>query len=204
MPERWTWISGWGIAPERFKAEAEQAFPDFEHIVIVPGPTAIEAVLASQPRRAGGYSLGSLLLLSQLEQIPVHLPVYCLAPILGFTKEMQLGGTTTSASLDLLGSKLKQKPETALKLFYRLADLCENPTALPYSLDQLIWGLEHLASTRAEALELTRVHALIGSADKLCFPQLIAKYFPQHEMVDCGHRYKDLLQALRDSLRCPC
>ena len=194
MSETWAWISGWGIQPERFKAAAERALPDATHQVFAPEPNAVDAALSSGASRIGGYSLGSLLLMNAVDRIGSACPATCLAPIPSFCKEAGLGGQTPRAILESLQAKLERNPQAALKLFYRLSGLNDEPSGtLPYSIESLQWSLEVLATQFAPQDAFARVHAIISDADRLIDSHTLRALFPQHRTVASGHDYNDLL-----------
>ena len=138
MAKTWIWISGWGIYPDQFRSAVELALPEDSHQVLAPTSDALEKALASNADRIGGYSLGSLILLSALGQIPENADITCLAPFFAFCKEDQLGGRTPRAVLQKLQQRLQQQPLKTLQLFYRLAKLSD-PLAdsLPYPMNHL-------------------------------------------------------------------
>lgn len=194
---KWAWISGWGIQPQRFQAAVETVMPDDLHKVFAPEPQAIELALQSQPSHFGSYSLGSLLLLDALDQIPLNTTVVCIAPILAFCKEAEMGGTTPLGSLQLLQAKLDQNPSAALKLFYRLAKLSDEPTDdLPYPIESLAWGLQQLATIRARSTNLKGVEVVIGKQDPLLNADVLCSFFEHPTTIQSQHHYQDLLTGL--------
>lgn len=200
MSETWAWISGWGVQPERFKAAADRALPGATHHVLAPDPDAVDTVLSSGATHFGGYSLGSLLLMNALERIDRSNTVTCIAPIPSFCKEAELGGRTPRSILESLQVKLARKPEAALKLFYRLAGLADEPIdTLPYSIDSLEWGLEMLATQNAPTNELERVHAIIGETDPLMSAETLRTLFPNQTSTAQGHDYNNLFPAIARS-----
>lgn len=197
MCEKWAWISGWGIQPQRFQAAVEAALPDASHTVVAPSPDAVESVLHAGATHIGGYSLGSLLILNALDRIPAETEVLCMAPILAFCEEDQMGGTTPRASLNLLQAKLAKNPKAALKLFYRMVNLPDEPLdVLPYPDATLTWGLEQLARLQAGASNLGRVTAIIGQDDRLLDAQKISSFFERKSLIDSQHDYKALCTKL--------
>ena len=194
MSEKWAWISGWGIQPERFQAAVERALPDASHAVFAPTPDAVEAVVSIGASHLGGYSLGSLLLMNALSRVESTSKIYCLAPIPAFCKEAEFGGSTPRAILKSLQAKLERKPEAALKLFYRLAGLDDEPSDnLPYSLESLTWGLEMLSAMVAPKDAFGRVHAVISYSDTLMDANTLQALFPRHSTTEKGHDYHHLL-----------
>lgn len=198
MTETWAWIGGWAIQPARIQAALEQALPGTRHTVIHPGPQAVDQLLAAKAERFGGYSLGSLLLLQNIHRLPEDPPPVCLAPILGFCLEDQLGGTTPRSTLESLRRRLAKDPAAAIRLFLRLAKLDDEPVEpLPYKLDDLDWGLETLArDTVSDQSILGHVQAFIGKNDPLTQPHAIAAYFERARIVPSLHSYRDLANHL--------
>ncbi|MFQ3271486.1 MAG: hypothetical protein ACI9A1_001812, partial [Lentimonas sp.] len=198
MPNTWIWISGWGICPDRFKAAAKSALPNYAHEVLAPTPDAIEAVLSSGADRIGGYSLGSLILLSEMSRIPEDVEVTCLAPFTAFCEESKLGGTTPLASLRMLQARLEKEPEKAIKLFYRLAALNDEPTdQLPYSIEHLRWGLEQLAGLQADTTLLSRAKGYVGLTDSFVRGTLLHSQWKKCALIDnCSHAYRELFASL--------
>lgn len=198
MSKTWIWISGWAICPERFKAAAESALPNYQHEVLPPTPDAFEAVLRSGASRIGGYSLGSLILLSELARIPEDIEVTCLAPFTAFCEESQRGGTTPIASLRMLQQRLETQPEKAIKLFYRLAGLTGEPTdELPYPVEHLRWGLEQLAGLQVDTTLLFRAKGYVGLTDALVRGTLLQSQWANCDLIEqCSHAYNELLASL--------
>ncbi len=194
MSEVRVWIGGWGVRPERFKATIESAIPNASHIVLEPGPDSVEAALNTPGvSHFGGYSLGSLLLLKALDRIPVDAKIWCIAPILAFCREEEMGGTTPRATLENLQVRLAVNTTSALKLFYRMVHLTDEPTdALPYSKTSLEWGLRQLADLKVIPNELERVEAVIGKQDQLLHSEKISTFFERKHLVDGQHDYQTL------------
>ncbi|MFT4900867.1 MAG: hypothetical protein ACI81V_000134 [Lentimonas sp.] len=194
MNETWAWISGWAIAPERFKAAVEQALPEAHHLVFAPTADAVQQVLKSKATHVAGYSLGSLLLLNAVDRFPTKTKLYCLAPFLAFCKEAELGGNTPEASLIAIQKRLEQTPEKALKLFYRLSGITATvPETLPYSLPDLIWGLEALRTLQANESAAQQAIALIGTKDALIEHHVGCNDWSKSYLVDASHCYIELL-----------
>jgi hypothetical protein len=198
MSKTWIWISGWAICPERFKAAAESALPHYQHEVLPPTPDAFEAVLRSGASRIGGYSLGSLILLSELTRIPEDIEVTCLAPFTAFCEESGLGGTTPTASLRMLQKRLEAQPEKAIRLFYRLAGLPDEPTdKLPYSVEDLMWGLGQLAGLQVDTTLLCRAKGYVGLTDALIRGTLLQSQWANCDLIEnCSHAYHELFASL--------
>lgn len=198
MAKRWTWISGWAIDPYLFKAAAEDALPNDSHKVIVPTPEALEEVIKSGADHIGGHSLGSLILLSSLEQIPTTMTIVCLAPFVAFCREHRLGGATPRATVKSLQKRLRRQSQKTLQLFYRLAGINDPlPERLPYSIDSLEWGLEQLIIRQADTMNLDRATGIAGLNDPLINTSLIRPEWSTCHLVEgCTHNYRELLVAL--------
>lgn len=198
MAKTWIWISGWAVYPDRFRSSVELALPEDSHQILAPTPDALEKVLASDADHIGGYSLGSLILLSALEQIPEDKTITCLAPFIAFCKENPMGGTTPRRTLQTLQKRLHTQPQKALQLFYRLAGLKDPLTdRLPYPIEYLEWGLEQLAILKANTLLLERVKGLAGLNDSLINSESMRSGWPGCFLIDeCNHDYHKLLVAL--------
>ena len=198
MASRWIWVSGWAIAPDRFRSAVERALPDDSHQVLAPKPDALATVRASDADRIGGYSLGSLILLSALQQLPEAVPILCLAPFISFCKEDSSGGTTPAAMLQALQQRLRTRPQKALQLFYRLAGLTAEPSHdLPYPAEHLEWGLDQLAHLKADTTLLTRVSGIAGLTDPLInCNEMRAQWQACNFVEECSHDYQQLLTAL--------
>ncbi len=197
MSETWAWISGWAIQPDRFRAVLEEALPGYRHLVFEPNAAALDRVLATGASRIGGYSLGSLLLLAGIDRLPPEAEIYCLAPFLAFCKEAGLGGTTPEATLAAIHARLLKAPEKALKLFYRLADLKDEPTApLPYALEDLDWGLTMLQSLRAAPEASSRVFSVIGIKDSLLDYQVFQPNWKKIVKIDASHDYRSVIYSV--------
>ncbi|MGB0745179.1 MAG: hypothetical protein ACPGSB_11705 [Opitutales bacterium] len=196
MTKRWAWIGGWGIQPRQFQQHVEQIAPDWQHLVVPPTDEAVRQTLDFKPERIGAYSLGSLLLLRSLAQVPAKIELYCYAPILAFCAEEAMGGTTPRGSLDAIRKRLNQSPDKALKLFYRLAGL-KNFTSgsdLPYSNEWLRWGLDALNSYKAKPPPAERkVECILGEHDPLIDSQIFTELSPELTLAPGGHDYHDLI-----------
>ena len=198
MAKTWIWISGWAIDPDRFKSAVEWALPNDSHQVLAPAPNALEKALAAGTDNIGGYSLGSLILLSALEQIPKVSNITCLAPFIAFCEEDRMGGITSRGTLWSLQKRLQKQPSKTLQLFYRLAGLNEPlPGKMPYSIEDLEWGLEQLLTLKASTAFSDRVKGIAGLKDPLINHKEMRSKWPKCHFVDeCNHDYHKLLVAL--------
>jgi hypothetical protein len=114
-----------------------------------------------------------------------------------------MGGTTPEASLAAIQARLSRTPEKALKLFYRLAGLREEPTEpLPYLLEDLEWGLTALQSLRAAPEACARAFAVLGIKDPLV-DETDAGFSDAWKAIiriDATHHYDTLIKALPSEL----
>ena len=196
MSKSRAWISGWGVSIRHFSAACQRAFPEDRHQVFEPGPNGVTQALASGTNFIGAYSLGTRLLLQSIEQVPASTEILLLAPITGFCQEHALGGKTPFTSLQMLQRRLEQSPLKALKLFYRLADLKNEPCkALPYSVDSLQWGLTQLEKPIQHFESHRKMSILIGEQDPLLNSSELSIQFRNAHSVDAGHDYHNLLSA---------
>lgn len=195
---KWVWISGWAIQPARFKTAAEKALPQDSHIVLPPTPNAVELALKMSPDRIAGYSLGSLLLLCAIDRIPPELEPVALAPFVAFYSEAEMGGRTSQSALRIIETRLKASPERALKLFYRLADLPNEPTdSLPYEMADLIWGLQILQTQQVASQAIEQVLSICPCSDALMdYSASIWNHASNCYKVDATHNYHLLLRTL--------
>ena len=199
MIERWVWISGWAVPADDFREAATAWKPEAEHRVVLPSPRAVEEALGLKPSHLGAYSLGSLLLLERINEIPPEIPVLCLAPILAFCSEANRGGTTAVAALDSLRARLRKNPAAALKLFYRLAEITppQAHSPLPDSVENLDWGLQALQEKSAPDLGLEKVAAVIATRDPLLKAAAISPSFKHAKLLNTNHDYRNLFTKLR-------
>jgi len=198
MAKSWVWISGWAIHPDRFRSAVISALPNDSHKILAPTPDALKQVLAGSENHIGGYSLGSLILLSALKQIPKVKKMVCLAPFIAFCKEKSMGGTTPEKTLKALQKRLHAQPKKALQLFYRLAGLDYPPeNRLPYPIEHLQWGLAQLATLQADPSFPQRAEGIADLNDPLINSQTMRSEWPNcYFAEECGHDYYKLLGAL--------
>ena len=122
---RITAVCGWAISPSGFRKQLEVYFPNEEIRVIYP----------ERPEEDGeakgllgefssdlyvGYSLGSLWLLRHRRHIPENSAKVLLAPILGFTKEMELGGKIPLGQLRYLIKNLQRAVNMSNIIFKKI------------------------------------------------------------------------------------
>ena len=175
--------------------------PNDSHQVLTPSPNALERALTVDADNIGGYSLGSLILLSAIEQIPKVSNITCLAPFTAFCKEDRSGGTTPKKTIQGLQKRLQKQPRKTLQLFYRLAGLNEPLSDhMPYSMEDLVWGLEQLLTLKASTTLPERARGMAGLQDPLINYEEMRSKWPRCHFVDeCTHDYHKLLVALSNN-----
>jgi hypothetical protein len=193
--ERWLWIGGWGLPPAWLQEQVATAFSDADHVVIPPGPASMEHVAAAEPERIGGFSLGSFLLLKNRERI--LRPCLILSPFFGYTEEMKLGGRIREVQVRFLSRWLQRDPLAALDDFYRRAGLdLPPPDELPYPLEDLVWGLEQLATERTAPALPPGWEGLTGRDDPFLASDRLHELEPRLQVVPgAGHHPASLLAA---------
>lgn len=198
MTERWVWISGWAISAKDFRRAATAWKPQAEHHVVPPSPRAVDQARALSPSHLGAYSLGSLLILERIQEIPPEIPVLCLAPILAFCREANRGGTTPFAVLDSLRKRLRKNPAAALKLFYHLAGISPplKQPPLPDTLENLDWGLRALQEKYAPYSGFGNVTAVIATQDRLLNTHALTASFKETQRINTNHDYRKLFEHL--------
>lgn len=198
--ERWIWICGWGIPLDWFAEVAAREIPGRRHTVVPPAPDALKKIAWRGFDRAGGYSLGAFLLLSHRNAIP--LPATLLSPFFGYAAEANLGGKIRRARIRFLSRWLQREPLAALADFYAHAGLdIPPPTKLPYPLEDLLWGLDVLASRQTDAELPERWEGFLGEDDPLLDSRKIKELLPGYTLVPyAGHHPARLLNARRNPL----
>lgn len=191
--ERWIWIGGWGLPPTWLQQRVKHAFPAAEHSVLPPGPDAVDQIDWRQFDRVGGYSLGAFLLLKQAETVP--LPALLLAPFFAYSAEPGVGGKIRQVQLRYLGRWLRREPTAALADFHARAQLSLPSSAeLPYSMDDLEWGLQQLADERVSGRFPEGWTGIIGDCDPFLDANELVAAEPRLQVIaGAGHDPTSLL-----------
>ncbi|RIK80518.1 MAG: hypothetical protein DCC67_09255 [Planctomycetota bacterium] len=195
------WLGGWAIAPATIHAAALRRWPAAEHVVVTPGPAwAGElAQLARPGDRVVGYSLGAFLLLRGEQPLAPGERMTLAAPFIDLRSETLLGGRVEEVRLKYMMRRLARRPLAAIAEFYEAARLpLDPPSELPYSLDDLAWGLAQLyrppGKPRFDALG--GATALVGDADPLVDADRLAGLWPGLRVVQgADHQLAPLLEA---------
>lgn len=198
--ERWIWVSGWGLKPEWLAAQLASHFPEAIHTVVPPERDCIEKIDWTLYDRAGGYSLGAFLLLHP-EHVP-PLPTLLLAPFFSFTREAGFEGRSPLRQMRLLRTTLLRSPFRTLSEIYSLMELqLPEPTSLPYSIEDLKWGLETLSNVSLPPVLPAHFEGFIGENDAIIDAATLASRAPGiHVVSGAGHHPSSLLSAAVASL----
>lgn len=196
---RIAWVLGWAVPEEWFAPLAQKVFPSAEHHFFAAEPNWLEQLRAGGLWDAvAGYSLGTLLLLQEAEEVSQLAPrVGLLAPVLGFAQEEELGGKVPRAQVRYLARWVRREPAAALADFYARAGLvgCDT-TKLVVSAEVLQWGLERLAQDRFNAPWPQDWSGYVGTADALLDASALTRLQPAIGGVDgASHHPEALLHA---------
>ncbi|MFA6963044.1 MAG: hypothetical protein WC205_19985 [Opitutaceae bacterium] len=193
------WINGWAVPSAWFARQASAAFPDAVHVIVAPGPCAVETLAESGRFDViVGYSLGSHLLLTDADHVNALTDhVVLLAPVFAFAKEEALGGRVSRTQVRFLERWLRTDRAAALDDFYGRAGLTECK-ASPTDADStnLVWGLERLANGRCEPFLPANWCAYAGEQDALLDAGLLCARVPRVVLVkNATHHPAALINA---------
>ena len=109
-------VNGWALPDVWFREQVLLAFPDAEVTIFAPehpedSKEAQQLLSATSADLYLGYSLGSLWLLKNQDQLPHSCIKALVAPILAFPTEMNLGGKTSSTQIKYLIRILSRDPD---------------------------------------------------------------------------------------------
>ena len=151
-----------------------------------------------------GHSLGAFLLLRWPERFPAKRGTVLLAPFLGFPREAELGGRVSCRQLKITVRYLRKDPLAAVNDFFERADLGLFAAALPYSVEDLAWGLEVLQSETVSEADVANLNhrIILGERDPLLDANQITECFPKATILEAGHRFEDLLAGLHFPKNC--
>ncbi|MDF3059203.1 MAG: hypothetical protein K0R17_3418 [Rariglobus sp.] len=196
---RIAWILGWAVPEAWFSAHVRAVFPHAEHGFFAASPTWLAQVCASGPWDAiAGHSLGTLLLLKEARTVSRLTPrVALLAPVLAFPSEAGLGGKVAGTQVKYLVRWLKTDRPAALADFYMRAGLSHcGAESMPAPLGLLQWGLERLATERADPPLPAGWRAYVGRTDALLDAPKLAGLLPSITCVDdATHHPEALIRA---------
>lgn len=201
MMGRIVWIGGWGVPPEWLAAEARREMPQWEHSVFPPAPDVFENARWNSGDWVGGYSFGAFLLLKANQQKPIANRGVLLAPFFSYPFEHDKGGKIRRTQIRFLARWLKSDPEAALSDFYARAGLpvFEMQSRLPYSLEDLQWGLSVLESDEVAPRVPCHWRAICGAEDPLLDAERVRQLAPAVQVVEgAGHAPGPLLGAIEN------
>lgn len=191
------WVLGWAVPAEWFAAEAARAWPQSEHLC-VPAAPDWRASLEALPDcdAIGGYSLGSLLLLSARGWVAERWSrVGLLAPIWAFPAEEGRGGRVRRAEVRGLARRVRSDAARATADFHRWAGLGSIEGGTPPA-ETLIWGLEKLETCSADAGLPAGWSAFAGEKDVLLDADVLSRGASGLRVVaGAGHAPGPLLAA---------
>jgi len=202
---RVTWIGGWGTPPDALRPVAEEFCPGAEHTFLAPVAGAAETTIDSD--LAIGWSLGAWHLLEAAAAGQrFRGNVILLAPFVAFCAEHGLGGRCSLTQVRWLRRWIQREPIAALQDFYARAGLGNAADYLPFSMPQLIEGLDRLAQDGSPALRTfvqrglpANWTAMIGSADPLLDSTIIARCLPGCQIAaGAGHCASDLIRHVEE------
>lgn len=193
---RIAWVLGWAVPEAWFAPLARSSFPEAEHGFFEAGPQWLARLGSSGPWDAiAGYSLGSLLLLREAAAVDrLARRVALLAPVLAFSGEEQLGGRFSRVQVKFLARRLRTDRKAALGDFYRGAGIGDCDADAMQSPDGLLqWGLERLATDRAELPMPKGWLAFAGEADALLDAEALVRAEPAIMRVGGATHHPDAL-----------
>lgn len=198
---RITAVCGWAISPSGFRKQLGQLFPGDKIRVIYPERPedegeAKELLAEFSSDLYIGYSLGSLWLLRYQDFIPENAEKVLLAPILGFTREKELGGKISQVQLRYLIRKLYRAVdrESVVSEFYDFGEI-EMPLPSEDELpdkEVLIRGLKFLKTASAPGVKGWT--ALLGERDPFLDGTQLQVHIPDLKIIpNAGHSLHFLL-----------
>ncbi|WOO41818.1 hypothetical protein [Rubellicoccus peritrichatus] len=201
--KHWLWLGGWGLDVDWQRRQIEQLWPAIEHTILYPGELCsakLNECCEKHPiDQLIGYSLGSFLILKDVEQLP-EIPIVLLAPILDFKAEQSRGGRVDGRRLSILLRWLRRDAISALNDFYKQGgiDYSLGGGALPYGLDDLIWGIEQLRDCSVSPPSRKYLRGVLGSKDALLDADCLKVLWPDLEVLPgVGHDLNELLKGMK-------
>ena len=194
------WVLGWAVPVAWFKTKVEESFPTYKHTFIEPSKDALVQLTHHAPYDiVVGYSLGSLLLLNHKEDVDkLTKKVVLLSPIIGFTREMNLGGKIKLADLKATKLRIKRNPQETLRGFYALADLTFSEAYLTsFDTNVLSDGLDMLESMSITSELPQSWMYLLGEKDALLDSHVLKEKIPHLILIKEGtHAFDSLLKHI--------
>ena len=124
-----------------------------------------------------------------------------LAPILGFTSEMKLGGKIPLSQLRYTQRLLRTDPVKTVNAFYQLSGLVSiPPISKPYTqeaIEHLVYGLKYLEDKFFEGIIKGDILALSGDLDALLDSTILRTRIPDLNIIsNATHDPVKLIEAL--------
>lgn len=164
------WVSGWSIPRDWMAGVLQDLLPADRHEIILPTADWEAEFLqkVSEADRIAGHSFGAFLLL-QKPGLWKGKSARFFAPCLSFKSESGLGSKISTTQIKFLKRWLSKAPLEALTDFDQRAGLSlSQREKLPYSLEDLLWGLDMMLSTEiAEIVSDNDIRYYIGTHDPL-------------------------------------
>ena len=172
------WIGGWAIPVSWMEAVIRGQFPEHEHEFRYPKEGVMENIEAEV---VVGYSLGGRILMDEVERFG---RVILVAPFVGSKISM--------TQLKYMRRWLKRDAVGAIADFYSRAGLpIEGGSALPYSIEDLDWGLARLMEPE-KSLD-GKVEVIVGEQDSL----IEADRLSGSKVVNGGHCLSELINHVQ-------
>ena len=190
---KFLWVGGWAIPEWHVLKHAQRVFPNDRHFF---SPPAKDARILDDFDRIFGYSLGAFLLLRWPCNFPKEKTKTLISPFLAFPKENDLGGKIGRTQIKVTRRQLQGNPLKAINDFFLRANIDLSLDALPYSIEDLLWGLDVLLTEQIEPSEVKDKgnFAILGEQDNLLDASRVAEFFPSHSILkDAGHDLDKLL-----------
>lgn len=193
------WISGWGIPHAQMLQCLNQKLPQHTHHIHHPVAQTAH-LLKMHPRgfdSIAGYSLGALLILIHLEHLR-DIPTYLFAPFLDLKQESMLGGRIPKTHLKATRKSLIKDPMQTLTSFHTFAQTHPASVfkALPYPLEDLIWGLDLIISSTIKFNNAPNITSFIGENDRLIDSQKLQNKIPGLNIIkNANHSLESLVES---------
>jgi len=197
------WLLGWATPESWFAPLARSVFPDARHQFLPATAAGLGNVLRADPSdQVVGYSLGTLLLLGAATQLGPNRKVALLAPIFAFPREEDLGGRIARTQVRQLARWLRHDRASALADFYSRAGInIPADSTLPFTIEELLWGLEQLEANRCPPHLPAGWRGWCGDADVLLDAARLHELDPGISIVPgATHHPERLLAALAQQL----
>lgn len=185
------WIGGWAISTNTLRSIVATAFPKVDHCCIHPHERFLESIEDYNPDIIVGYSLGASLLL--MNDISRYSRQYLIAPFFNIKDATWVSST----QLKYLLRWMKHDPISAINDFYERAGLTiPKVNELPYSLTDLIWGIETLIKVNAVSIYDDR-YIFLGKQDPLINRSFFMKnVLKSVTCLDADHNLQNYLYKL--------